>query len=446
MAWLYVPGLKASDSDSALLIPDIERFVSWRGKHMQRRYWQRAWSSKPFLHVLSGMISKPSMANAGVESWISSMLDFLVNHTPSPASEKATPMNDIYGQHSSESSMMCEPPWSSSKTSQGCLLGFDQSEKNYADWVTKLRAEYSARPKSAPATDGSDSSFWPTAVANDDKSPEAHMAMKNRMPGGPRQTITSLQVKVQDWPTPMARVDGGPNNRYHHQNRKAGRQLTTESAIWQTPATDSFRSRAGERKDEMGLDQQARMWTTPQARDTKSGDPNRVGRFGTKHGGANLGDDVTLWPTPASRDYKDSEGMSTTGINPDGSIRQRLDQLPRAVFLFSRLDQATMKDGDTSSNNGPNSRQRLPTATSKDAATSRSAHLSTQSGRHPGTTLTDATAPKGSKKKLNPNFTDWLMGFPPGWTSASIAFAPEETQSSRSRLRTHLSRLLERRV
>lgn len=46
---------------------------------------------------------------------------------------------------------------------------------------------------------------WPTPVANDDnKSPEAHLAMKARMKGGPRQTITSLQVLVQQWPTPNA--------------------------------------------------------------------------------------------------------------------------------------------------------------------------------------------------------------------------------------------------
>ena len=46
--------------------------------------------------------------------------------------------------------------------------------------------------------------LWPTPVANDDnKSPEAHMAMKARMKGGPRNTITSLQVMAKAmWPTP----------------------------------------------------------------------------------------------------------------------------------------------------------------------------------------------------------------------------------------------------
>ena len=40
--------------------------------------------------------------------------------------------------------------------------------------------------------------LWPTPAANDDnKSPEAHMAMKARMLGGPRSTVTSLQVATK---------------------------------------------------------------------------------------------------------------------------------------------------------------------------------------------------------------------------------------------------------
>ena len=44
---------------------------------------------------------------------------------------------------------------------------------------------------------------------DDNKSPEAHMAMKARMKGGPRYTITSLQVMVKAvergmYPTPNA--------------------------------------------------------------------------------------------------------------------------------------------------------------------------------------------------------------------------------------------------
>ncbi len=49
----------------------------------------------------------------------------------------------------------------------------------------------------------------------------------------------------------------------------------------------------------------------------------------------NLQDEVTLsaWPTASARDWKDTAGMATTGTNPDGSERSRLDQLPRVAFL-----------------------------------------------------------------------------------------------------------------
>jgi hypothetical protein len=54
---------------------------------------------------------------------------------------------------------------------------------------------------------------WPTPVANDDnKTPEAHLAMKQRMgerdgTGSNRTAITSLQVMAQiaTWPTPTTR-------------------------------------------------------------------------------------------------------------------------------------------------------------------------------------------------------------------------------------------------
>lgn len=55
-----------------------------------------------------------------------------------------------------------------------------------------------------------------------------------------------------------------------------------------------------------------------------------------------------------------------------------------------------------------------------------------------------SAAQKTGKKKLNPNFVDWLMGFPPGWTSVSIGFAPEEMRLYRQRQLSLLSRLLER--
>ena len=84
--------------------------------------------------------------------------------------------------------------------------------------------------------------WWPTHVATDDgKTPEAHLAMKERMKGGPRQTITSLAVMVKAverelWPTPTAHPRTHTPRPVHH-----GRQLANEVAArekWPTPTAN----------------------------------------------------------------------------------------------------------------------------------------------------------------------------------------------------------------
>jgi hypothetical protein len=39
-----------------------------------------------------------------------------------------------------------------------------------------------------------------------------------------------------------------------------------------------------------------------------------------------------MYPTASARDWKDSPGMSKTGTNPDGSTRERTDQLARRIY------------------------------------------------------------------------------------------------------------------
>jgi hypothetical protein len=74
------------------------------------------------------------------------------------------------------------------------------------------------------------------------------------------------------------------------------------------------------------------------------------------------------WATPGARDHKDSPGMSETGVNPDGSIRNRLDQL----------------------------------------------------GRQVGQTLTSSPAATAKLGVLNPNLPRWLQGYPVEWCQAAI--------------------------
>jgi DNA (cytosine-5)-methyltransferase 1 len=108
-----------------------------------------------------------------------------------------------------------------------------------------------------------------------------------------------------------------------------GGEFAAQATAWQTPAVDSFRSRGGDRKAELGLDQQARFFPTPQASDAKM---VKGGKRGPE------------------------ENPSLTG------------------FACS-LPAQTIPDGPQSSENAPTSRRRL-----------------------------------------NPRFVEWLMGFPIGWT------------------------------
>lgn len=91
--------------------------------------------------------------------------------------------------------------------------------------------------------------MWPTPVANDDnKTPEAHLRMKARMPGGARTQPTSLQVVVQMWPTPMASDDG-------HKVTAASKQrnLIGVATQWNTPSANDWKGsfRPGQRRGQL---------------------------------------------------------------------------------------------------------------------------------------------------------------------------------------------------
>lgn len=66
-------------------------------------------------------------------------------------------------------------------------------------------------------------------------------------------------------------------------------------------------------------------WTTPPAHDTSGRSKTQK----AKHGCACLTLDAQLagWPTALTRDWKDSPGQAPTGVNPDGSHRDRTDNL-----------------------------------------------------------------------------------------------------------------------
>ena len=169
--------------------------------------------------------------------------------------------------------------------------------------------------------------------------------------------------EYSSWPTPTQDSSTSRSKKY----AQGGMPLQVAVQIWPTPrANDAKKSEnCDPTNPRNGLPAAVMTWPTPRTTDTHQGRgvveingklyrPSKALSEGRLVGGANLADAVQMWPTPAARDWKDARGMAT-----QAGDRSRLDQLPRAVYA---------KNSDQKS----------------------------------GT--------------LNPNWVEWLMGLPTGWT------------------------------
>ena len=227
----------------------MRRPLSWRG-----------WRTRPWTTLLRGTTLPALTLALGAERWIASWRASRASPSASPEPVAPKPTNDGSGLRSRDAFAIWSPSESSWRMSQASFLPESEMYSGtWPRWGSMRNGACSQRRPWAPLIAANASSSWPTPTARDwkdDGSAEANV------------------------PT----------------NGLLGRTV----ARWQTPQTDSFRSRGGERKDEAGLDRQARTWPTPTASVAQDGehvetwDARRVLIKERKMNGNGMGEPLTI--------------------------------------------------------------------------------------------------------------------------------------------------------
>jgi hypothetical protein len=162
-------------------------------------------------------------------------------------------------------------------------------------------------------------------------------------------------------------------------------------------------------------------WPTPNAMPPNRGglqsNPEKAMKRRQQGHQFNLDDAACIagWSTCSSRDWKDTPGMAATGVNPDGSIRYRADQLPRQAALagWPTPDAQAMNVGAD-----PEKHMARLALLKEKHGNGNGAGLTL--GIVSGLTSISSPAPMEKRGALNPAFAAWLMQLPVEWCQAMI--------------------------
>jgi hypothetical protein len=222
-----------------------------------------------------------------------------------------------------------------------------------------------------------------------------------------RGVADTLTAVAGLWPTPMAGTPAQNGNAAAGSSDFSRRAESLAADLWMTPdvpnggrALPKGTTATGKRPDgtkaQVGLSNQVSMWTTPQAHDVT---PRGSGQKpGSAAGNACLARDAMTWPTPAARDTRSEE--ASPDFQRDRWDHPRGKPLTEVARVFSRPALPTMTHG--------------PTRCDPRLIWRRLRRLVISTH---GRAVWKRMAANGGKRRLNPNFVAWLMGWPIGHPS-----------------------------
>src|SRR3990167_7102930 len=159
--WLFIPSHCVQAPEGLSLDSGwpseitYQPFVTLSGKPTQRPLSWRGWQTRPWIRLLSGMMLEPLTASRGVDSWISSVRDTRVSHSPLLAKDWLRRTLGTFGLRLLASLARWSPATCFARmlplTSPGDL---SKSLPNFKQWVTQLQRDYSVRRKWGRHTEG----------------------------------------------------------------------------------------------------------------------------------------------------------------------------------------------------------------------------------------------------------------------------------------------------
>lgn len=367
----------------------------------------RVWKTRPWsTHLFGAGIWKTSQQHSFTDWWTQSLRASRASRTASPGHAEAATTSGTCSRQSSTSPTQLELPLSSWKTWPGSNESSLTSSRNFFSAGGSLNGALYGRAKLEPLTAANAGSAWPTA----NTSPAGPNAGLNRGGGVLRRRLTEQCLERRAtgfWPTARAEMADHPGR-------------TTESGGQEHLETKSVLFK--------------------------------------------------FWPTASARDWKDTDGMAQEGRNPDGSLRKRLDQLPRRATLWATATaNCTTGPGTQGRDGGPNLQTQASTwqtattqdANGRDRQNQRDgsvtlsllgeaiAFQSSLPAQSPQNGDESSTQPLGSlqlyrmalcsalginyseslKWRLNPLFAAWLLGWHPLWP-ALVPICSESSETA----------------
>lgn len=423
MSWVFVPGLEGLNSESELPNPERAASLTWRGKPLRSQVLSHQWKRGGFIRLLSGLTLEPSTLDRGVASFIASLRATPANPTASPESASDHPTTDSSSTSFCALSTSAGLVVSSERTCRGTPTDNSKlSSLHWSEWATALRAEYSARPRSGQVIAASDCSSWPTANARVKGGGEYQDTAKIEARHAAGHQV-NLSEAAQLWATPQAHDTalGNPARVGRFGTTAGGRNLTDEASAWPTPRANDPEKRGDFNASDPrnGLPGAAALWMTPnvpnggrtashaiaKGKTLQREDGTKV-QLGLEH-------QARTWPSPTVRCTK---GGSAAVIRRDG--KSRLDMLDYAAEQWST---PRSSDGEKGGPNQSFGAGGIPLATQAVRASALIDY-----------SLPDRPTPSGMKsaetrRRLNPLFVEWLMGWPEGLSGferSETAFAP----------------------